>query len=478
MHTSIALALGARTPWRRIMIGVAALVFAATAFLSASPPQAQAFKPAAHLAILEAAVASLPAGSTIRRIMEEQRTVAAWAANGPDLGFLDLGAIFGRPLWGALYHGDLAEDYAQEQLRLALASRDDARIAWAAGWIAHRRADAAGHTLYVDPEADTIADLVEQAKRHNELEEWAEPYVWAELAGRPLESYTTQAFPLLFAPRPGAEVRDLMRRASESIFGDHPSDSDIAGWMTLFDLGLTAGIGYDYMDASVAATELAQGDRIARLRLAYETGVADVRAALVAIDPYPPDTRLSPFPDLEPSHPYYSALLDVHERGVLDGYSDGRLGADDPVLRQQFAKMAVAALGLPVSEADVCPFSDVTVSGAGALYPDNYVASAAAAGLLKGRSSTVFDPYAPITRAAAVTIAVRAAAPRDAMWTSEPPEDWIARFPTLDDPAHGPNLRVAEFNGLLQGIEPQGWDPWAPATRGELAKILRNLPGW
>ena len=464
---------------RRNLTTMAIALFLSVAAILASTPAASAFKPAAHVAIMEAGVAALPAGSVMRRIMEAHPREAAWGANGPDLGFFDLGAIFGRTLWGARYHGDLREQMTAEQLRQAVWSGDPARMAWAAGWIAHRRADDAGHGLYVDPEADAIADLKLRAARHNDLERWAEPVVWVDLAGRAAADYSAAAFPSLFSPRPSAEVRSLVRRSSEAVFAAHPSDDDVSSWMGFLELGITAGIGYDYTDHAVALAELAKEGRQARLELAYTSAVAAVRDALLAIQPEPPaDPRPTPFPDLAPTHPYYSALLDLRERGAMTGYADGRLGADDPVVRQQYAKMAVITLGLSTSEADVCPFVDVTASGPSSLYPDNFVAVAFAQGLLLGRSAASFDPYAQITRAAAVTIAVRAASTRDPLWETRPPDDWQGHFAEFDDPAHGDNLRQAEFNGLLRGMDVTGWDPWAPATRGELAQILRNLPGW
>jgi hypothetical protein len=45
------------------------------------------------------------------------------------------------------------------------------------------------------------------------------------------------------------------------------------------------------------------------------------------------------------------------------------------------------------------------------------------------------------------------------------------------DADHGPTLRIAEYNGLLDGLQGYGpdWDPWAGATRGEAAQILANF---
>ena len=44
------------------------------------------------------------------------------------------------------------------------------------------------------------------------------------------------------------------------------------------------------------------------------------------------------------------------------------------------------------------------------------------------------------------------------------------------DPVHGLTMLHAEYLGLggFQGFGP-GWDPWAPATRGEVAQILYTM---
>ena len=55
--------------------------------------------------------------------------------------------------------------------------------------------------------------------------------------------------------------------------------------------------------------------------------------------------------------------------GIAQGFSDGLWRPDAPVTRQQFAKMVVEAMRIPVSEADACAFGDVEVSGPGLALP-------------------------------------------------------------------------------------------------------------
>ena len=75
------------------------------------------------------------------------------------------------------------------------------------------------------------------------------------------------------------------------------------------------------------------------------------------------------FPDVPVSHPYYGAISAMAAQQVIGGYANGNFGPDDPVTRQQFAKMIVLGLGLAVSETDFpirrCPSSTWARDGPG-----------------------------------------------------------------------------------------------------------------
>lgn len=147
------------------------------------------------------------------------------------------------------------------------------------------------------------------------------------------------------------------------------------------------------------------------------------------------------FADVPAGHPAYEAVQRLAARGVVSGYveADGRylFRPDEPVTRAQFAKMLVGTVGLPVAEGGAHPFLDVERSGPAGLYPDDYIAAAFAAGLLRGVSMDPprFAPRDRVTRRQVVLVAGRAG---------------------LDAPS-------------LPG------DQWAPAPRGEVALLLARL---
>ncbi len=92
-----------------------------------------------------------------------------------------------------------------------------------------------------------------------------------------------------------------------------------------------------------------------------------------------------------------------------------------------------------------------------------------------GTSATTFSPWNNVTRAQAMTMIVRAA---DKLWPGllEPvPVKFTGYLAGFQDPTHGAQARKAEWNNLLKGITLAGWDPWAKATRAEVAQMLFNL---
>ena len=184
------------------------------------------------------------------------------------------------------------------------------------------------------------------------------------------------------------------------------------------------------------------------------------------------------FNDVPADHPYAAAIDELSTQGVVQGYTSGAFGLDEPVRRQQFAKMIVISLGLPVTEDDLCPFGDVDLGGPDTFYPDNYVAVAAAQGIAKGSyqgTVRVFRPWESMTRGQMITMAARAADRLFPGLLADAP----AGFGSLGafDPEQSLAAGKAEYDQLLVGLVDFGpmWSPWTPATRGEVAQVLWRL---
>jgi len=186
------------------------------------------------------------------------------------------------------------------------------------------------------------------------------------------------------------------------------------------------------------------------------------------------------FTDVGSSDPYGTAIVGMALKGIVNGYqvgSSSEFRPLDAVKRAQFAKMICGIIRLPVSEALVAPFSDLGPDDPASLYPHEFVAAAATAGITTGVRPGEFVPYDPIKRAQVVTMIVRAA---NQIWPGAletPPTGYAGELASFTDGTHGSSMRTAEFNGLLAGLEGFGaaWNPWTTATRGEVAQMLWNL---
>ena len=114
------------------------------------------------------------------------------------------------------------------------------------------------------------------------------------------------------------------------------------------------------------------------------------------------------------------------------------------------------------------------VGGPGTFYPDNYVAVAAEHHLTVGKTPTLFDPYAFITRYQVVTMVVRMVLDLQPGLLAMPPASYKATAGWGSDPIHGANATVAEYNGLLDGLNLGTLNPYGFMNRGEAAQVLHN----
>ena len=177
------------------------------------------------------------------------------------------------------------------------------------------------------------------------------------------------------------------------------------------------------------------------------------------------------FTDIDDS-PYQASINNLASRNMIGGYADNTFRPENPLQREQFAKMAVLTMGYAVSAADVSTFSDTpAVSATDPLYPGSYVAVAAKNHVIGGYPDNTFRFFNNVTRQQAITMIVRAAGSA----LADPPSGYQGVL-NYSDPTHGQNIRKAEFNGLLAGIvNLASWNPTQNATRGEAAELLAAL---
>ena len=134
------------------------------------------------------------------------------------------------------------------------------------------------------------------------------------------------------------------------------------------------------------------------------------------------------------------------------------------------------ALRVGVDEAATVPFGDLGPDDPGTLYPHQYVAALAARNVVEGTGDGEFGPWDTVSRAQLATMLVPAVQASDGTALDPVPDGYTGALGLFGAP-HDANLALAEFNGLLSGLDGLGasWDPWKPATRGEMAHIVSNL---
>ncbi|OFW60302.1 MAG: hypothetical protein A2133_10085 [Actinobacteria bacterium RBG_16_64_13] len=184
----------------------------------------------------------------------------------------------------------------------------------------------------------------------------------------------------------------------------------------------------------------------------------------------------SPYSDVSTSYRYFAAIYQLEKRGIISGFSNGTFRPSSLVTRQQFAKMIIKALGVPVSGSEVCPFTDVVDQvGTDPLYPSKYVAVGAIRGIIQGKTATLFAPNDNVTRYQAITMVIRAIDNIDRGLLKTPHPGYQATWDPSLSATHGQNARLAEFNGLLAELPLSQLNPAGAMTRGEVAQLLWNL---
>jgi len=240
-------------------------------FAALPAKSAKAFGAGSHYTLMNQTAKALPQDSIIRQALTLYPDVAAWGANGPDLGMLQPGQALEYSPWSDRYHYDRVGSMAATQLRLALQSRDLKEIAYAAGWVTHITGDLYCHGYFVNPEAGVYAANADGRALHSELEKAAEPYVWANLGNNNIQDYKPSVFGYKFSSAYSVPFY-LMNNASNSVYGSSPYVVEEQSWTNLYSTALKTGVGYNYMDYNSAMSVLNQNNRIERLTQAFQGG--------------------------------------------------------------------------------------------------------------------------------------------------------------------------------------------------------------
>jgi subtilisin family serine protease len=267
----------------------------------------------------------------------------------------------------------------------------------------------------------------------------------------------------------------LMMSADPSLTPGQLTDIITGSADDLGDSGWDQEFGWGLLDAYEAVSEAEDGGSTTTTTEAptTTTTTTEVQTTTTTTIGTPSTTTTTErlFADVsEASTPYSNEIGYLASLGIVSG-SGGLFHPADPLMRQQFAKMIVLALGYPVTGSEVCPFSDVAAQiGDDPLYPYHYVAVAYQNDITTGVDSTHFSPYRTITRAQMITMVTRAAG------LAEPPAGYTPSFSKFST-VHYPYARRAAYAGLLDGLVGMGpgYDFMTQASRGEVCALLYAL---
>lgn len=243
----------------------------------------------------------------------------------------------------------------------------------------------------------------------------------------------------------------------------------------------TRGRGGTYqLDVATGVAGSADPENLADKGL-WQVGSAGLKPSGVLLDEA---ITLYCFTDVIPGVPYFEAMQGMGAKGLIEGYPVASGGyrefrPTNPVLRAQYAKMMVGALGLGASEAMAPPvdFPDLGRDVTTNLYPHEYVWTAYGNNIIKGYSDGTFRPYVAISRGHAVTMTVRALQKLHPSVLQTVPSAFVQTWGKDLLPEHSANARIAEYNRLLDGLPLTTTSANANASmsRGEVAQLLWNM---
>jgi len=190
--------------------------------------------------------------------------------------------------------------------------------------------------------------------------------------------------------------------------------------------------------------------------------------------------RRAEFVDVPVGHPYREAIAAVAGAEVMTCYGEWwEFVPDDPMTRVQLAEVVRDSLGREGSGAVPVLLADLAVQDRlkGVLqvvprdqdgpYPKAAVTSAGSSAV----SSSGRRPDAAVARAQAVSLIVGALERYRPGVLSRPPRGFSC---TMASGIHRSHARIAEYNGLLEGLVGFGpeWDPKLAVSRGEVAEMV------
>jgi hypothetical protein len=197
--------------------------------------------------------------------------------------------------------------------------------------------------------------------------------------------------------------------------------------------------------------------------------IARVRGTTVTDHPYTTTaflitvTRRHHWTDVNENHWADGPVQYLYDKGVISGYSDGTFRPNDTVTRAQFAKMLVGAMEWQVVAPQTPTFSDVPAD----FWGYSYIETAYTHGALTGYADGTFRPGAPVTRAQVAKMVYISRA-----WNLDEGAETLPFNDVGQGDWYYTYAMAAGASEIMAGYGDGSFRPNAPATRGQVAKIL------
>ena len=110
------------------------------------------------------------------------------------------------------------------------------------------------------------------------------------------------------------------------------------------------------------------------------------------------------FRDVPEDHDFYRYIAALANEGIINGYEDKTFRPNEPINRNQMAKILALGYKFPISSKLTHNFSDVSESNANRYF----IQTIYDLGITKGTAGIKYSPFEPVTRGQLATFIVRA----------------------------------------------------------------------
>ncbi|WP_164821562.1 S-layer homology domain-containing protein [Paenibacillus koleovorans] len=203
----------------------------------------------------------------------------------------------------------------------------------------------------------------------------------------------------------------------------------------------------------------------------YDAGSGEFRALNKSFSTYAVLENRVAFQDVEAVSKWAGRAIEVTAaKGIVEGRAESAFYPNAEVTRAEFAKLLVQAFGLADASASES-FTDVNEND----WFRPYVAAAVQAGIVRGRTDSLFEPNAAITRAEMAAMAARALAAAKAYKPAS--ASVLAAYADAGqlDASLRDSVALAVAEGILTGRENGLLAPSANSTRAEAAVVIYRM---